>query len=146
MYEFFMYVSDLWCRFDKDKLILSEKEEPRCSPTTRGGRASRRTSPSPPLARPTERINTTLDLDTVLGEAVASARFLSGARYGVVATVDEEGAPLDPVFSGLDAVAHGFRQSFRDHAAERTQTPHVVMEAALAQALRNQGRGHLRVQ
>ena len=34
--------------------------------------------------------------------------------------------------AGVDAVPHGFRSSFRDWAAERTETPHAVMEAALA--------------
>ena len=38
---------------------------------------------------------------------------------------------------GFDAVTHGFRSSFRDYAAERTPTPHAVMEAALAHAVRN---------
>ena len=38
---------------------------------------------------------------------------------------------------GLDAVTHGFRSIFRDYAAERTHTPHAVMEAALAHAVRN---------
>ena len=38
---------------------------------------------------------------------------------------------------GFDAVAHGFRSSFRDYAAEQTHTPHAVMEAALAHAVRN---------
>ena len=47
------------------------------------------------------RINASLDLDTVLGEVVESARALTGACWGVIATVDEEGAPLDFVFSGL---------------------------------------------
>ena len=47
------------------------------------------------------RINASLDLDTVLDEAVESARALTGARYGVIVAVDEEGAPQDPVFSGL---------------------------------------------
>ena len=47
------------------------------------------------------RINATLDLDTVLGEVVEGARALTGARYGVIVTVDEEGEPQDPVFSGL---------------------------------------------
>ena len=49
------------------------------------------------------RINASLDLDTVLGEVVASARALTGARYGVIATVDETGAPRDSVFSGFSA-------------------------------------------
>ena len=47
------------------------------------------------------RINATLDLDTVLGEVVESARALTSARYGVIVTLDDEGAPQDPVFSGL---------------------------------------------
>ena len=38
---------------------------------------------------------------------------------------------------GFDAVAHGFRSSFRDYAAEQTHTPHAVMEAALAHTIKN---------
>ena len=38
---------------------------------------------------------------------------------------------------GFDAVTHGFRSSFRDYAAEQTHTPHAVMEAALAHAVRS---------
>ena len=49
------------------------------------------------------RINASLDLDTVLEEVVESARALTGARWGVIATVDEAGAPLDFVFSGFTA-------------------------------------------
>ncbi len=49
------------------------------------------------------KINASLDLDTVLRETVASARGLTGARYGVIATVDEAGAPRDFVFSGFSA-------------------------------------------
>ncbi len=47
------------------------------------------------------RINASLELDTVLEEVVGSARALTGARWGVIATVDEAGAPLDFVFSGF---------------------------------------------
>ena len=47
------------------------------------------------------RISATLDLDTVLAEVVASARGLTGARYGVIVTVDEAGVPADFVFSGV---------------------------------------------
>ena len=47
------------------------------------------------------RINASLDLETVLGEVVESARTLTGARWGVIATVDESGSPLDFVFSGF---------------------------------------------
>ena len=47
------------------------------------------------------RINGSLDLNTVLGEVVENARALTGARWGVIATVDETGVPLDFVFSGF---------------------------------------------
>ena len=39
---------------------------------------------------------------------------------------------------GIAAVPHGFRSSFRDWAAEQTDAPHAVMEAALAHVVRNQ--------
>ena len=48
-------------------------------------------------------INASLEFDTVLHATVASARALTGARYGVIATVDEAGAPRDFVFSGFSA-------------------------------------------
>lgn len=38
----------------------------------------------------------------------------------------------------IDAVPHGFRSSFRDWAAELTDAPHAVMEAALAHTVHNQ--------
>ena len=38
---------------------------------------------------------------------------------------------------GIAAVPHGFRSSFRDWAAERTDTPREVVEAALAHTVRN---------
>ena len=47
------------------------------------------------------RLNATLDLDTVLGEVLEGARALTGARKGVIVTLDEEGAPRPPLFSGL---------------------------------------------
>ena len=47
------------------------------------------------------RISATLDLDTVLTEAIESARGLTGARYGVIVTVDGTGVPQDFVFSGF---------------------------------------------
>jgi len=39
---------------------------------------------------------------------------------------------------GIDAVPHGFRSSFRDWAAERTNHPREVVEAALAHVVQNQ--------
>jgi len=38
---------------------------------------------------------------------------------------------------GVAGVVHGFRSSFRDWAGERTNTPHAVMEAALAHVIPN---------
>ncbi len=38
---------------------------------------------------------------------------------------------------GIDATAHGFRSTFRDWAAEQTDAPHAVMEAALAHTIPN---------
>ena len=39
------------------------------------------------------RISASLDLKTVLREVVESARTLTGARYGAIATIDETGRP-----------------------------------------------------
>ena len=49
------------------------------------------------------RISASLDLDTVLNEVVDSARALTGARYGMIATVDEGGAIQEFIASGLSA-------------------------------------------
>ena len=47
------------------------------------------------------RINASLDLETVLREIVDSARALTGARYGLIVTVDDAGRPRDFVTTGL---------------------------------------------
>ncbi len=47
------------------------------------------------------RISASLDVDTVLREVVESARELIGARYGLIATIDEAGRPQEFVVSGL---------------------------------------------
>ena len=47
------------------------------------------------------RINASLDLDTVLREAVDGARGLTGARLGMIATFDDAGAPGEFIFSGF---------------------------------------------
>ena len=47
------------------------------------------------------RISASLDVDTVLREVLESARALTGARLGVIATVDEAGRPQGHVVSGL---------------------------------------------
>ena len=47
------------------------------------------------------RINASLDLDKVLGEAVESARRLTGARFGIITTINEAGELQSPVYSGF---------------------------------------------
>ena len=47
------------------------------------------------------RISASLDLATVLQEVVDSARALTGARYGVIVTIDETGTVRDFVTSGF---------------------------------------------
>ena len=49
------------------------------------------------------RISASLDLDTVLHEVVDSARALTGARYGMIATVDDAGAIQEFIAPGLSA-------------------------------------------
>ena len=65
-----------------------------------GGMAGRRASTSPPSSRPLDASTPPSTSDTGLGEVVESAHALTGARYGVIVTLNEEGAPQDPVFSG----------------------------------------------
>ena len=47
------------------------------------------------------RISASLDRDTVLTEIVESARALTRARYGAIATIDDSGQPQDSFISGL---------------------------------------------
>ena len=47
------------------------------------------------------RVSASLDVETVLREVVDSARALTGARYGLIATVDAAGRPQEFVVSGL---------------------------------------------
>ena len=47
------------------------------------------------------RISASLDVETVLREVVESARALTGARYGLIATIDDAGRPQEFVISGL---------------------------------------------
>ncbi len=74
----------------------------------------------------------------VLAEAKADARrselVFPSARGLTLTSMDFSGL-LKTL--GIGAVPHGFRSSFRDWAAERTDAPHAVMEAALAHAVRD---------
>ena len=76
-------------------------------------------------------------------EILRQARGL-GDGEGLVFPGARAGRPLaDATLSrvlrqlGIEAVPHGFRSSFRDWAAECTNAPRAVMEAALAHAVRD---------
>ena len=53
------------------------------------------------------RIGASLDLDTVLREIIDSARALTGASVGIIATVDDTGAPSEFYFSGVSPEKQG---------------------------------------
>ena len=52
------------------------------------------------LARAILEISANLDVDTVVRKVVEEARNLTGARLGIIATIDESGAPGEFFFSG----------------------------------------------
>ena len=52
------------------------------------------------------RISASLDVDTVLQEVVDSARTLTGARYGIITTINESGEAQDFVSSGFTDEEH----------------------------------------
>ena len=52
------------------------------------------------------RVSASLDLEAVLREIVDSARALTGAGYGLIATVDEAGEPQDFVTTGFSPDEH----------------------------------------
>ena len=60
------------------------------------------------------RISASLDLETVLNEVVESARALTGACYGAIATIDEAGVPQDFVTSGFTAEEHRNMEEWPD--------------------------------
>ena len=60
------------------------------------------------------RIGASLDLDTVLREAVEGARALTGARYGAIYAPAVPDSPLDFVTSGLTPEEHGTLAAWPD--------------------------------
>ncbi len=58
------------------------------------------------LSEASLRINETLEFDNVLQEVVESARVLTGARYGMMATLNESGDPENFFSSGTTAEEH----------------------------------------
>ncbi len=76
-------------------------------------------------------------------EILEAARRLGNGDSPIV-FVGERGGPVDGkrprrllTKHGIAAVPHGFRSSFRDWAAEETDHPREVVEAALAHVVRN---------
>jgi len=52
------------------------------------------------------RVSASLDLEAVLREIVDGARALTGARYGLIMTVDDAGEPQDFVTAGVAPGVH----------------------------------------
>ena len=84
-----------------------------------------------------------LDVDTVLHEVVDTARGLTGARYGVIAVVDEDGAPTgDAYFSGFTDQERRERDAWPDAArtfAHLSGLPGPLRVNDLASYLRSLG-------
>ena len=53
-----------------------------------------------------QRVNASLDLGIVLQEIVETARTLTGARYGLITTIDDSGQPQDLVTAGFTPEEH----------------------------------------
>ncbi len=60
------------------------------------------------------RIGASLDFDTVLRAVVDGARALTGARYGVITTVDGDEQPRDFVTAGFTADEHRAMEEWPD--------------------------------
>ncbi len=88
------------------------------------------------------RISASLDLDTVLQEVVDSARALTGARYGVLTTVDEAGRPQEFVGSGITPDEHRQLAEWADGLRlfeQLRDLPGVLRVADLPAYLRSRG-------
>ena len=70
------------------------------------------------LSEASLRINESLDFETLLQNALDSARDLTGARYGVIATVDEQGGLETILTSGTSEESTS--RSSRWRAARRS--------------------------
>ena len=73
------------------------EREPDTRETPQDGRPRDRAST---LAEAILEISASLDPDTVVRKVVEEARRLTGARLGIIATIDESGAPGEHFFSG----------------------------------------------
>jgi integrase len=83
-------------------------------------------------------------LSTAARDVFTRAQALRIAETDLIFPGTRRGRPISAMTltkvlrdAGLDVAAHGFRSSFRDWAAERTNVPGEVAEAALAHAIPN---------
>jgi integrase len=83
-------------------------------------------------------------LSTAARDVFTRAQALRIAETDLIFPGTRRGRPISDMTltkvlrdAGLDVAAHGFRSSFRDWAAERTNVPGEVAEAALAHAIPN---------
>ena len=80
------------------------------------------------ILREAGRLNRAADADEPTGEVFPSRRGKVLSEGGISKLVK---------LLGIAAVPHGFRSSFRDWAAEQTNHPREVIEAALAHVVQN---------
>ena len=78
------------------------------------------------------RISASLDLDTVLRAVVDGARALTGARYGVITTVDRDGQSRDFVTAGFTADEHRAMEEWPDRLRLFGQLRRTARAAAAA--------------
>ena len=96
------------------------------------------------LSRAAVRVGASLDPDAVLQEVVDSARVLTGARYGLIATVDKAGRPRRFVGSGVTEAQYGQLKGWADGPrlfAHLTRLPGPLRFADVPGHLRSHGFG-----
>ena len=75
------------------------------------------------------RVNGSLDVGTVLQDVVDSTRALTGARYGIITTIDETARVQDFVTSGFTAAE---RQQFEEWEDEPRLFEHLQTNSTWA--------------
>ena len=142
--------SDLWPASPSDAAIAGE-DGALTERDKAAGEGNSGESPSA-LSAAVLRIGASLDLDTVLEEVVTTARALTGAGCGAIATVDAAGRPGDFVTSGLTEDEHRaletwpdgpgpLRPSRRPRRTAPAYGPRGVRERARPRALSHRLRG-----
>jgi len=115
----------VWLRDQTKGMTVSERDAGKDTVPEQTTAAARDTSPNRAslLAPAILRISKSLHPDTVLRHVVESACTLTGAGLGIVATVDEAGAPGESVISGFPSMPSG---SCRDGPEGLVPTGHIA--------------------